>query len=171
MDDELDIPEALEPMLGKGAINISYELQTSIPDSSVNKRVNHHFSHSDIGYKPITDDTFKLKARSRKYPVFGAFVGRVHVLQHFEGNRRFYRLEGLLEYRMSVLWFFAVLGFFFLLMYFSKAGLWEGALFEAISSGLTLFWTYNLGRNERDSVEEHVTASCVFLQTTIENMR
>jgi hypothetical protein len=171
MDDELELPEQLAPILCKGAIDISYPINSNLPLPVVAGRAAHHFQHSDLGYKYVSGDTFKLKVRGRKYPVFGSFTGQVHVLQKFEGNSRSYTLEGLLEYRMSVLWFLGVLSFFFLLMYLVKPGLWIGALFEAVGSGLVLYSTYNLGRDQRDEVAEHVDASCRFLVNTIENMR
>lgn len=170
MDDEFEFPDALAQRLGKGAINISQEFATYLSVREVSRRVHTHFEHSDFGYQQVSDDTFKLKARSRRYPLFGIFTGEVHVLEKF-GTNRTVLLEGLLEFRMSILWFISVASFFFLIVYVTHPGLWLGAVFETLSTGVTIYMTYVLGRNERDDVAEHVEASCLFLRSLFKNTR
>lgn len=162
MDDEIELPEQLD----RGFINISYFVHTRRPLTEVVSRVNRHFEHSDLGYRYESGDTFRLKVRPTAYPVFGSFVGKVHIIER-QSRERSVMLEGLLEYRMSALWFFAVVGFFFLLIYVLKPGLWTGAFFEAFGTGLTLFFSYRAARNERDKVAEHIEASFISIVNSL----
>ena len=169
MDDELDIPEVIDTMLPHGVIDISYEVGARVPLREIERRTAHYFDHADLGYKQITEDTFKLKVRSPKYPVFGSFAGTVHIYEDVQ--ERVFRFEGYLQYRVSVLWFVGVLAFFFLLVYMIHPPFWQGVFFEAVASGLCLFWTYKLGQSDRDAVAEHVEGSFLRLRSSIQNMR
>ncbi len=174
MDDELDIPAAFEPVLARGVVNISDEVAASMPLRSAVVRINHHFQQSDLGYKPVSGDTFKLKVRGRTYPVFGSFSGLVHVFERIDEGvpgRRVYAIEGLLQFRLSVLWFLAVFSFFFLIVHFSNAGLWPGVLFTTLGTAVAVLCSYHAGRGQQDEVDERVHASLLRLRTTIQNLR
>lgn len=170
MEDELELPEDVERLIEPGMIDISQVLGTRLASHHVIARVNHHFRESDLGYKPVSADTFKLRIRSRKYPLFGAFAGRVHIIADAQAPGR-YKIEGLLRFRLSVLWFLAVLAFFFLLTVFTHAGLWLGAFIEALGAGIAIYTSYQLGRAEAREVDERVHASFLRLRTTIQNIR
>ncbi len=183
-EDDLELPDRLKPvvgpvideMLGPGIINISQELGTRLPERMVYTRINHHFAHAGLGYRPVSHDTFRLAVRSRKYPLFGKFDGRVHIIpkvpfrdEHFAVPT--YAIEGLLLYHISVLWFIAVLSFFFLLGYLTHAGFWLGVCIEVFGSAIVLYITYQLGRNEHEEAEERIEASFLFLRSTLQNIR
>jgi hypothetical protein len=110
--------------------------------------------------------------RSRKYPVFGAYTGQVHVIKKIPfSGRTLYSIEGLLEYRLSIIWFIGVMSFFFLLSFIAQLDLWFGAALQAIGTGLTIFFTYQLGKNEQEEVAERVEASFLRLRSTVQNIR
>jgi hypothetical protein len=175
MDDDLDTPHILDPVLDRGAIDISAEIGTHMSFAQFAQRVHHHFQHGEWRYKALAHDSFDLRVRSRKYPLFGTFHGQVHLYEKvpFSNERpyRTYAIEGLLEYRMSVLWFLSVLSFFFLITYITHPGLFVGAAVIAFGGGMTIYMTHHLGRGERDEVEEQVHDSLFRLRSTLQNLR
>lgn len=173
-EDELGTPHALDSVLDRGAINVSHEIGSALPLREFLRRTQHSFQHEDLGYRYVSADTFKLKVRSRKYPLFGSFSGSVHLyekLPKLHPNYSTYAMEGLLEYRMSFLWFISVASFFFLLANVFKPGLFFGALLEAVGTGLVVYSTYQLGRKERKEVADRLDAAVLRLRATQHNIR
>ena len=174
MDDELEIPAEFEQVLQPGMINVSQQLGCTLPLPIAVARINHFFEQRDLGYRKVSGDTFKLRVRPRRFPVFGMFVGYIHVyekLGHQTGHRHVYEIEGLLQYRVSLLWFLSVCSLFFLISILLNTGLWQGAFFIALGAGSVIFWTYMLGRRERDDVDERLHAAMLELRATIQNIR
>jgi hypothetical protein len=176
MDEDVDVPQEMkqyvDEVLDPGKIDISHEIATFLPLSQVLERTHTHFRHTDLRYRKLSKDTFLLRARSRKYPLFGSFVGQVHVFEKLPARQpRDYKIEGLLEYRVSLLWLIAVLSFFFLLAYVLRLDFWFSVALEAFGTGLVIYTTHRLGRDERDEVEERVEASFLGLRATLQNLR
>jgi hypothetical protein len=173
-EDELEAPRVLDPVLERGVISISHEVGTYLAPREFIKRLNHHFRQDDLGYRFVNGDTIRLKVRSRKYPLFGVFAGNIHAYEKLpkaSSNYSTYAVEGLLEYRLSFLWFISVASFFFLLVYIFKPGLLWGSLLQAVGTGAVVYATYKMGLGERREVGDRVENSFLRLRTTLHNIR
>lgn len=182
-DDDVELPDELKEVVGAvvdevlppGFIDVQQEIGSTLPERVVLERVHHHFAHAGLGYRYRGEDTFKLKVRSRKYPMFGAFSGKVHIIRKvpFHNNPHYprYALQGVLQYHPSVLWCLGVLLFFALLAALIRPGAVVGWGLFLLGSGITLFSSFRLGREERDEAEARVEAAFLRLRTTVQNIR
>lgn len=170
------VEEVSERVLPSGVINIDYEIGGAVPRSAFIIRTNSHFAESDLGYKPVSGDTFKLRVKSSRYPWFGAFTGRVHIVEEF-GHRsahpsiRFYQLTGMLRFRMSILYILGVALFFFFALWWLSPGFLQTVTFFFFGVGACILAGYTIGREQRDEVLDRVEESLLRLRSTIMNRR
>jgi hypothetical protein len=140
-------------------------------------RVNSHFKESDLGYRPVSGDTFKLRVKSSRYPWFGAFSGRVHIVEEFGHHPgahptvRFYQLTGILRFRLSILYVTTVALFFLLLLGWLSQGFFQTAVFFFFGVGAAVAAGYALGRGQRDETIDRIEESLLRLRSTIMNRR
>lgn len=170
MEDELELPSEIDAALRPGLVSVDQVLGSRLAHEDVVRRVNHYFRDTDLGYKSRSGDTFLLRVRSRKYPVFGRFVGEVHVIQDLK-HPQTYKIQSLLRFRISLLWFLSSLGFFFLLIKILHSGLWFGVGIQTIGSAIAIITSYKLGRGEAQEVDERVHAAFLRLRSTIDRIR
>lgn len=173
------IEDVSESVLPSDAIDIDTLVGVPLPRSAFVSRVHRHFADDDLGYKPLrrSTDSFKLRVRSARYPWFGKFTGKVHVVEDFghhpgaHPSVRFYRLTGLLRFRLSVVYVSAVaLAFFFFLLWTSP-GFLPTVVFFFLGVGACIGAGYALGRGQRDEALDRVEESVLRLRTTIMNRR
>jgi len=173
------IDDVAEHVLPSGAITIDTEIGTMLPRGAFVSRVNRHFADDDLGYKPLRGphDTFKLRVKSARYPWFGAFTGRVHIIEDFGHHAgahpsiRFYTVTGLLRFRLSVLYCSAVIIGFFLLLWWLSQGFFMTVVFFFFGVGACIGAGYIIGREQRDEVLDRVEESLLRLRATIMNRR
>ena len=170
------IEEVAEQIIPSDSINIDNEIGAAIPRAAFVSRVNSHFAQSDFGYKHVSGDTLKLRVKSSRYPLFGAFSGRMHIVEEF-GHRnahpsiRFYQLTGMLRFRISLLYVTSVALLFFLMLWWLSPGFLQTIVFFFFGVGASVAAGYTLGRGQRDEVIDRIEESFLRLRTTIMNRR
>lgn len=173
------LEDVSEQVLPGDAIDIDTLVGVPLPRSSFVSRVHHHFADDDLGYKPLrrSTDSFKLRVRSARYPWFGAFSGRVHVVEDFghhpgaHPSVRFYRLTGLLRFRVSVLYAATVALAFFLFLLWTSPGFAATVVFFFLGVGSCIAAGYAMGRGQRDEALDRVEESILRLRSTVMNRR
>ena len=171
------IEEVAEQIVPSDAINIDNEIGAAIPRAAFVSRVNSHFAESGFGYKPVSGDTFKLRVKSSRYPLFGAFSGRIHIIEEFGHHPtahptvRFYQLTGVLRFRLSVLYVTTVSLVFLMLLWWLSPGFLQTVVFFFFGVGASVAAGYTLGRGQRDEVIDRIEESFLRLRTTIMNRR
>ncbi len=181
-DDEVELPDQLKSMghvvdevLPPGIIDISQEIGTYLPERMVQDRVHHYFAHAGLGYKYVNEDTFKLRVRSRTYPLFGKFTGKVNIYRKVPFSNRpqvpDYAIEGVLQFRPSVSWCLMVFALFGVLVWLFKPGAVVGWGLFLLGSGLTLLVRWQIGRSDREEAEDQIERAFLLLRTSLQNIR
>jgi hypothetical protein len=171
------IDPVVNEVLPPGIIDIQQEVGCLLSRAEATKRIHHHFRDADMGYRPLGEESFKLRIRPRAHPYYGAFTGTVHVRENIDlvaGAPSAYRrfdVSGYLRYRPSILWVSVVCVFFLALLWWLAPSARVGFALFLIGAGATIMITYRLGRSERDAVDTRIAESFLRLRATIHNRR
>ena len=160
-----------EQILPSDAILIEQELGTALTHERAGARITHYFAECDLGYKPISADSFKLRVRGSRHPWFGSFAGVVHIIEQIGTHESVhtYRISGVLRYRLSIMYTAVVAIGVFVLLYVLHPGFWPTAVFYFLLVGGLIAAGYALGKSERDEVQKRVEESFLRLRSTFSN--
>ncbi len=171
------ITPVINEVLPPGIIDIHQEVGCLLPREQSYPRIHHHFLESDLGYRRLTNDTGKFRIRTRTYPWFGAFTGKITIRENIEpvpGAHASYRridIDGYLRYRPSALLIGFVALALLLLILWTQPGLVPSIVLLTLGITITTILTYRLGRDENEEVEDRLAESFMRLRSTIHNRR